>query len=831
MLDETHEIITFSKQLPIKVFMHKLGAVTKHWHQSLELLMILDGTLQVTVDEESYELHSEDILLINSNSIHKLQSQSTTLIAVQMKPELFSAFDIDWDIVNFECNSVTNPKKSLFQGIRFAIAKLIETNTYRSEGTDFRNYSLAYYLLSELMDNFLTPVTREVKAKKKYVERLERIINFINMHYKENFSLSDLAEEEQLSVPYLSSFFEKYMGTSFSQFYADVKLEHAMDELLNTKESMETIALNNGFTESHTFIRSFKKKYHMTPSAYRKKHLEQNSDMSFSHNLNYLLVEPGNYLHLLTKYLPGSEDFYASETPVKQFSLSAEHISAARPERKLHHNFKKLITVSRAKDLLNHDIQEMLKDIQSNIGYEFIKFHGIFSDDMLVCSRRNGELQFRYTLVDRALDFLLSIHLKPLVQLSFMPLSLASDPSKNVFAVPMNTSPPREIAEWNRLVDDFTRHLISRYGLQEVLTWPFCVWNEPCTSPKMFGFPTPLQFFEFYQNTYHTVKVIHPEIMFGSPSLLYMENHGEPVWIKQFFNWTRDHGCCPDFINIHYYSDIISPKEDEFFLTHAATSQFPKREDDFGLFIGSLHKVFKDLGVNDLPVYMTEWNFTLSHKNLVNDTCFKSCYILKNLLKNYDRLNSFGYWCLTDLIEENNLPETLFHGGLGLYTMNGLRKSVFYAFYFANMLGDDFITADDGYFITRKADSIQIITYNYIHYGALFAAGELFDITETKRYTPFNMSRQLSVSLELEDLENGRYEIKEYYVNRSYGSAFDLWVSFGGIPLNEHDTQLLKGQCVPGFHSEYSLIKENRLAYTAVLEPLEIRFAEIRLIR
>lgn len=225
---------------------------------------------------------------------------------------------------------------------------------------------------------------------------------------------------------------------------------------------------------------------------------------------------------------------------------------------------------------------------------------------------------------------------------------------------------------------------------------------------------------------------------------------------------------------------------------------------------------------------MTEWNLTFSHRNLINDTCFKSCYILKNLLRNYDRLDSFGYWSLTDLIEENAFPDELFHGGLGIYTMNGLRKNVFYAFYFANMLGDELLESGEGYFITKKEDSYQIITYNYVHYGDLFAAGELFDITRTSRYSAFNMSRQLTISATLTDVENGRYEVREYFVNRHHGSAFDLWVGFGGLPLGPKDTELLKGLCVPGYHVDYRMAEAGTLTYKATLEALEIRFAEIR---
>lgn len=222
--------------------------------------------------------------------------------------------------------------------------------------------------------------------------------------------------------------------------------------------------------------------------------------------------------------------------------------------------------------------------------------------------------------------------------------------------------------EWDSLIDDFTRHLISRYTLEEVKQWPFTVWNEPVTSKKMFGFGDDALFFRFYKHTYDTVKSICPELQFGSPSMLYIENLGNADWIYRFIGWCREQNCMPDFMNIHYYADIILPtSSDDFFLTKATTSCFPKATDDFSLFIGGIKKIFKTMGVQDKPVYMTEWNFTMSHRNLISDTSFKTCYIMKNLLKNYDRLDSFCYWSLTDLIRENPLPPNQFHGGLGLY--------------------------------------------------------------------------------------------------------------------------------------------------------------------
>lgn len=829
MLEERHEIIEFSPNIPLKVFIHKLGFVAKHWHRSLELLMVLEGTIEITVDGETYHLGEEDIILINSNSIHEIHSENAVMIALQIDLARIDQFDQHLESIMFDCNSATCKDPGKFAGIHFAIATILRENSHNTKGAEYRNFSLSYYLVSELLARFQIPATEAMKNQQKYTVRLTRIINYIQEHYADNFSLADLAEVEGLSVPYLSNFFDKYMGVKFSQYYTNVKLEHATSDLLSTNDSIEAIALRNGFTESHSFVRSFKKKYNMLPSTYRKEKKGNGLAKATPNNFNYLLIEPSSYLHKLTKYLSDSAEPVSSMLPDYTDELIVDAISVDAPIRPLKHTFKTFTSVGRAKELLNSNIQAMLRDLQEQVGYEYIKFHGILSDDMMVVSRINGKLQFHYTLVDMALDFLLSINLKPLIQLSFMPRELASDPDKTVCFTPFITSPPRELSEWELLIEDFTKHLLERYGKAQVLSWLFCVWNEPITPKSMFGFANDPVFFRFYEHTFHAVKRVCPEIIIGSPSVLYMENLGNDKWIRDFITYTRKHDCIPEFINVHYYADIIpSTNNQNVYLSQAATSTFPKRTDDFSLWIGSLKKVLATLNLSDLPVYMTEWNFTFSHRNLINDTCFKSCYIMKNLLKNYDRLDSFGYWSLTDLIEENALPDSLFHGGLGIYTMNGLRKNVFYVFYFANMLGNELIASGDGYFITRKEDTYQIITYNYVHYGNLFASGELFDITETTRYSAFDMSRKLRISLDLNDLKNGHYEIREYFVNRNHGSAYDIWIEMGAVPLDPHDTDLLAGLCVPGYHKELKLVEKNQLTYATVLEPLEIRFTEIK---
>lgn len=828
-MEERHEIITFPRNMHIRVFMHAIGSVSRHWHRSLELLFLIKGSAHVTVDGSGFLMGEGDVTLINSNSIHELYSDSgATLIAVQIKPEMFSISTNDEDI-EFDCVSATDPDKGRFDGLRMCVSRMLLENVRHSASSDYRNYGMGYWLLAELLEHFRAPGAGKTLDRKKYTQRLRAIIDYIEAHYAENFSLADLAAAQGLSVPYLSSFFAKYIGVKFSQYYTDVKLSHAMEQLTSTDDTVERVAADNGFTEPHTFIRAFKQKFGETPSVYRRQTQKRGPESNMAPGLNYLTLEPSNYLSILEKYTKGMG--FATPQPTSSPTVSRGiPVNVLKEGVPLRHTFRQIITVGRAHDLLSHDIQSMLRDIQSTVGFKYIKFHGILADDMMVVSRSSdGSLQFRFQMIDSALDFLLSIGLKPLVQLSFMPTALASDRDKTIFYKPFNTSPPRDMGEWNLLIERLTRHLIARFGAAEVTSWPFTVWSEPDTPPDMFGFESQQDFIELFENTYRTVKAVCPDISFGTPGLLYMRHLGEPKWIEAFFRALKERNIDPDFISLHYYADILPAERTDLRVMHLPASRLPRNTDDFRDFITDAKSLFGSLGFGDKPLYLTEWNLTLSHRNLISDTCFKSCYIMKNLLENYDRLDSFGYWSLTDLLEENPLPEStnIFHGGLGIYTMSGVRKSVFFVFDFARRLGDELLARGDGYFVTRGHGGIQIITYNYVHYGDPFASGDALGVTDLDRYAPFDMSRRLTLSIPLTGLEPGEYILRERYVNRDHGSAFDIWVTSGGLPFSPEDAKLYAGSCVPALRSQKIPVPHGTYTYSPVLSPLEIRIATL----
>lgn len=824
-MEARHEIIPFDHNNPVRLYMHKLGDVTRHWHESLELLFVLAGEVTVLFGDSQATLQQDDMLLINSNVIHELHSDECVMIAVQVK---LSKFDLPPDLLqslHFNCNSTASDDRESFRTIKQIIASMLHSSA--GGASLFHNRSLAYRLLSELVQNFKAEKPSSEANTRKHLDRLNGILRYIGEHYREQLTLNQLAEHAHLSAPYLSSFFERYMGINFSTYYTNLRLDHAVQDLLHTDIPVEQIATGNGFSDPRAFVRAFKKRYNDVPSAYRKSAvtpLPSNRDKLLS--INYLDFKPENYLHLLSQYLPEANSSAAPTASAEQKdTLSVEPVNCAAEGTPLSHKWRTFIGVGRAKELLLAEVQDMLRQLQRDVGFRYLRFHGIFSDDMLVCrADRDGTLQFSFTLIDKALDFLLSIGLKPLIQFSFMPAAMAADPGKTVFSNPFIISPPRRMEDWNRLVALFLSHIRGRYGTQEIRSWLYSVWNEPDTSVQMFGFHDDQQFYSLYENTWQTVRAFDPELVFGSPSLYPTTDH-EVAWLHRFIAFAREKGCLPRFMDIHYYSDDFE-QHNQFTSSFTTPTGFRSDPDHFHKHLSDMKAAMEACGMDGVPLYLTEWNLCVSHRNLINDTCFKGTYVAKNFLDNYDQVDALGYWSLTDLMEENQPPHETFHGGLGLFTQNGIKKPPYYAMVMMRQLGDTLLAAGSGWFVTRRDGGITAILYNYQHFDPLFLQ-EGFGLTQTAREGVFPRRAALEVDLPLDGLPAGMYRVRETVLNQAHGSAYDRWVEIGASELNPRETQWLRDNSQPDLRVWQTSVPQGSWHYRALMAPHEVRLVEI----
>ena len=154
--------------------------------------------------------------------------------------------------------------------------------------------------------------------------------------------------------------------------------------------------------------------------------------------------------------------------------------------------------------------------------------------------RTRGGLLDSFLNADRIFDFLLSIGMKPFIELSFMPEALASGPT-TVFKYRGNVTPPSDHRQWAAFIKRLVAHWVDRYGIREVADWFFEVWNEP--NLKAFWTGSRKDYFHLYRTTVGAIKEVDPALRVGGPAT------ARDGWIDEFIDFCETTDVAIDFIS------------------------------------------------------------------------------------------------------------------------------------------------------------------------------------------------------------------------------------------------------------------------------------------
>lgn len=820
----TYEMIKFESTLPINILVHSVGAVANHWHSSIEILFILSGTVELIYDGKKYILKKDSVFVINSNKMHSLSADSkNSAIMAQIEYDFIKNVYKDIDNIEFDCKYIENNNLPEFDIIRHILAKIVWIYNKGFDGYQLKINSLLFELVYILVNHFKVERNQKsIDLGSKHFDRLVRIMEYVKENFNNEISLSKVAEIEFLTPQYLSRFFEKHMGINFSTYVNKVRLEYAVNELINSDDSITDIAFNSGFPNVKSFISFFKSNYNETPNSYRKKIKVLNksliSDKGEKITQNYLDVDTNNYFKDVFTYV--KEKQYNDNIDIMDRRISKNiDIDLNKNLGNIKNNWKNLITIGKAKEGLLDIVQKQIREVQENIGFKYIRFHGIFDDEMMIYKENeDGTIEYNFHYVDRLFDFLRSVNLRPFIELSFMPSALAKYKTKTLFYNKSVTSPPKSYKKWAFMVNELVLHCIERYGLDEVRTWYFEVWNEP--DIKEFWFGSEEDYYDLYEITYKVIKEIDENIRVGGPSISSVTIK-ETKWLERYVNYCIDNKCEPDFISFHTYPNEVFNIDDDF--SHKKGLMIDENTNYLSDILDMVKKQLEESKLNDVEIFLTEWNSTISHRDLTNDTLYKASYIVKNILENMDKVNGFGYWALSDHLEELILDKNIFHGGLGLITHNNIKKSGYYAFELLSKLGQIVIDKGEGYYITKDFRGYTVFLYNYCHFDKIYSRSDVSNINIKERYNVF-VDKILNIYLKLDNFDkNCNYNVTTYTISKKHGSSFDTWLDMGAPSnLDLDDIKYINNLSVPQ-KRKFTVSIENEYTIREELNPHEVK--------
>jgi xylan 1,4-beta-xylosidase len=367
------------------------------------------------------------------------------------------------------------------------------------------------------------------------------------------------------------------------------------------------------------------------------------------------------------------------------------------------HFWEQMFGSGRAVLSLRDDYRKDLDAVHAATGFTYVRFHGIFDDDVGLVNRdKGGKVSYNFSYIDQIYDGLLAHGVKPFIELGFMPAALSSDPSKHhSFWYRPNVMPPKSYAEWDAMIEAFARHLVDRYGIDEVASWYFEVWNEP-NIDFWGGDPKQSTYFELYDHTARALKSVSPRIRVGGPAT------AQAAWVPAFLKHVHETGVPVDFVSSHVYGDDTSQN---VFHDDRAVS----RADMVCKAVDKVHREILASPYPKLPLIFSEYNASYANLPNVTDTVFMGPWMANTIRECAGKIAMMSYWTFSDVFEEQGIVRTPFYGGFGLIAEDRIEKPAFNAFAMLHRLGDVRLPLkSDSALATKRADGTLVLAlWNY----------------------------------------------------------------------------------------------------------------------
>lgn len=495
-----------------------------------------------------------------------------------------------------------------------------------------------------------------MKHETKIIEIMENSIHLINERYNQPLHLSFIARQNFMSPATYSRYFYELTQCNFSDYVNKLRVNQAKKDLIYTDHPLTEIALEHGFSNSSAFSKIFRNYTQLSPSEFRKKYRIRSMPRKSENRTTTLKLSGTGGASLKKPWLG---------------ALNAGDMQL----------------------LLRQDIQRQIVTLANELSAEYIRMWNLFVPELFPGGTDDlTRLDFNH--LDNIFDFLVSHHLKPWINLTKQSDILLNDivnaPSEpSVYGAVL---PPEQALLFYK---NLFEHWIIRYGSDTVSQWIFeCWYNDLDNSPATI------------ENFIQTVSVIQkllkkylPDARLGllSNSILSMQKEVDNL----LDHWPQD--IQPDFVSVFCFP-YIKEKDSPEKLTQV---QFTKK----------CLKVTRELlaqhHMEQLPVYISQWNMTVSSRNAINDSCIAACMLLSNIEETLDEQCPIAYCYASDICTtQRDVLPTVF-GGIGLVTKDSLYKPVFFALSFYRKMSGYCISHGPGHIITTdQAGRYYLLLFN-----------------------------------------------------------------------------------------------------------------------
>jgi xylan 1,4-beta-xylosidase len=378
------------------------------------------------------------------------------------------------------------------------------------------------------------------------------------------------------------------------------------------------------------------------------------------------------------------------------------------------HFWEKTFGSERAIVSLRESYRNDLRTVKKATNFESVRFHGILMDEVglydidrhiqdpgTAVEKVDESSIYNFSYVNQIYDGLLSNGVRPFVELSFMPKSLAAEQTlmPNFWYHP-NISPPKDYKAWDDMIAAFAEHLIARYGIDEVSTWKFEVWNEP-NIDFWAGDPKLATYFKLYDHTARALKAVSARIQVGGPAT------ARAAWVEPFLKHVRAENVPIDFVSTHVYAN------DEPYATLNVKEDVPRDQMVYRA-VKMVHDQIAASTYPTIPLIISEYNASWRNEPNITDSSFMGPWLANNIRLCDGLTNTMAYWDFSDVFEEQGVVRTPFFGGYGLIAADNIPKATLNIFTALHKLGDRRLSiSSDSALATTTNDGLVLALWNY----------------------------------------------------------------------------------------------------------------------
>lgn len=279
-----HEIVTQNSDIEARFYLSEDNGsyVSPHWHDSLEMIYVLEGSITLVYENRKNVLHVNEFTIINSRVIHSVVSGKNRALVLQIPKEVLKKYVSDFEAYMFEIDM--QPQNDV-ERTKLNKMKKIFTDMYvvydiQPEGYLLRFNSLLYELLFNLIHSYSVKMTQNrIEKNNRKLQKVDEVMVYVKKHYREKMTIHSIALNFGYSDDYLAKLFKQEIGMTIIEYLYTIRITKVYQELIHSDKNIQEIFDEHGCSNYRVAMRVFREKYGCTPKEKRK---EKNQNLRLS---------------------------------------------------------------------------------------------------------------------------------------------------------------------------------------------------------------------------------------------------------------------------------------------------------------------------------------------------------------------------------------------------------------------------------------------------------------------------------------------------------------------------------------------------------------------